>query len=821
MPYGELLRTFDLSLYVPYNLLMREWSIPSEGPLSLRIAADARLIAPDYVNDQIWELSLKGGEPPAIALQTTYGLRARSMRIFSGFGWDQARVTDPSQFITPPTVSRFLPNYLKIGCAPFTDLHVQAEYWAVDSHLMAGRFTLHNKGSEGKKLVLRLHAVLHPEESSQAMGEAVFAGANVLSGNTGSLAPVVFLAGGASVEHTAYPALTVTHTLRPGASKIWVWAHAGLHDHEASFEAARALVARPWDSEIARLELVNASIVDIQTGNLDWDVAFALAQKEALRGYVGPTPYLPHASFVVTRIPDRGYSELGDGSDYNWQWDGQTAADAYLNLPKILPVAPELAKGVILNFLSAQSADGSIDWKPGLGGQRKGALSIPLLATMAWTIYKHTEDKSFINTVFPSLVEFFEAWFTKPHDRDQDGHPEWDHTAHMAFDDNPSFTSWRRWAQRLDITKAETPDLAAYLYQESRSLIEMADLLGQTASVPELEARAARLREAIESSWSDNTCSYHFVDRDVHLSVPGSVLGMGTGQFTLDIKRSFDSPVRVLIRSSGKEGLSHAVKVFIHGRGRSNRQRVERLSERHFQWFWEFGAATSDKTYTEIERIEVVGLGDEFETEICVADFTRQDQSLLLPLWAGIPSPDRAERLVRMTLLDPERYWRPYGIPICSASDPAYSADNRQGSGGVWMLWNTMLGEALIDYGYLEEAVELVERLMGAIVHNLRVDKAFREAYNADRAEGLGERGHLSGLAPIDLFLYTLGVRLISPRKVWLRPGNSFPWTVVVSWRGLRLECLKDRTIVTFPNGQQVDVAGEEPQEVEQMLSKE
>jgi hypothetical protein len=132
-----------------------------------------------------------------------------------------------------------------------------------------------------------------------------------------------------------------------------------------------------------------------------------------------------------------------------------------------------------------------------------------------------------------------------------------------------------------------------------------------------------------------------------------------------------------------------------------------------------------------------------------------------------------------------------------------------------------MLGEALVDYGYVEEAAELVGRLMGAIIHSLRVDKSFREAYNADRLEGLGERGHLSGVAPVDLFLYTLGVRLISPHKVWLRPGNPFPWVVVVNWRGLGLECLKDRTIVTFPDGQQIEVVGDEPQEVEQILSKE
>jgi hypothetical protein len=797
---------------------MREWSIPSDGPLSLRIAADARHTVPTYIDDQIWDLVLEGGEPPAVGLQTTYGLRARSMRIFPSFGWGQASVTDPSQFASQPVVKCFLPNYLRITFAPFTDLQVDAEYWVVGSQHLAGRFTLRNLGSQEREARLRLHAVLRPGENPLAMGGMVYDGVTVLTGRTGSLAPVLFLTGGAVVEQAAYPALIVNQVLIPGATKSWLWAHVGLSEHEASFGAARTLAARPWDSEIARLELINASTVDIHTGNPEWDIALALAQKVAISCYVGPTRHLPNASFVLTRLPDRGYSERGDGKDYNWQWDGQTSVHAYVNVAQILPVAPELAKGVVNNFLASQDVDGTIDWKPGLGGQRNGALAIPLLATLTWKIYQGTEDHAFIEAAFPPLMEFLNSWFTKNHDRDQDGFPEWDHAAHAAFDDFPSFVRWRRWGQRLDIAKAETPDLASYLYRECRSLIEMARKLGQAEAIPELETKAACLRDAVENTWSDRTDSYHHIDRDLNLSVPGEVLGKGKGEFVLVIERTFDPPVRVLVRSSGAEDLSHATKVFIHGRGRRGRHRVERLTERRFQWFWEFGTATSEKTYAEIERIEVRGLSDEFETELWVADYTRQDQTLLLPLWAGIPAKERAERLVRETLLDPERFWRSYGIPSCSAQDPAYAPDNRQGAGGVWLFWNTLIGEGLTDYGYLEEAAELVRRLMEATLHSLRVDKAFREAYNADRPEGIGERDHLWGVTPVYLFLYVLGVRLISPRKVWLRGRNPFPWPVTVRWRGLELECLEDRTLVTFPNGQQVEVIGEEPQIVEQLL---
>lgn len=795
---------------------MRDWALTSESPLSLRIAADARMTSPSYVDDQIWELSLEGGEPPALALETTYGLRARGMRLFPGFRAGGQRVTDPTQFAAPPVVRRFLPNYLCVEFSPWSGIDVQAEYWVPASDLMGGRFRLRNSSLETRQVEVSLYALLRPGEDPQVMDEVTVDGVTVLSGQTGPVAPVVFLGGGSAPEREPYPALAVAAELEPGGAKSILWSHAGKSDRRASFEAARELAARPWDGEIARLELENASLVEIETGDPEWDITLALAQKVSLGCYVGPTKHLPFPSFVLTRLPDRGYSERGDGRDYSPQWDGQTALHAYFNLSQILPAAPELAKGVIRNFLAARGPAGSVDWKPGLGGQRNGAISVPLLAACTWRIYRHTEDRGFIEEVFPLLVDFYEAWFTKEHDRDQDGHPEWDHTLQAGFDDWPTFVRWRAWGQGLDITKAETPDLACYLIREGEALMAMASLIGRVDLIEGLRGRVARLRESIEAGWEEETACYHHLDRNLHRSVPGEALGSGRGQFILEVDRVFDPAVRVLARSSGEEGLSHAIQVFIHGKGRTRRHRVERLTERQFQWFWNLGTATTERAYTEIERVEVRGVSDDFQTEVLIADYTRQDQTCLLPLWAGLPDPERAGALVRKTLLDPDRFWRRFGVPNCSARDAAYAPDNREGSGGVWMLWNTMIGEGLLDHGYREEAVTLLSRLVKTTVMALRKDKSFREAYNADQPEGIGERDHLGGVAPVSLFLDLLGVRLVSPSKAWLCPDNPFPWPVRLRWRGLEIHWEDGAAGVTFPNGEQVEVHGEGLQVIEQ-----
>ena len=79
---------------------MRRWNLTQNDPLALRLAADVRLGATDYADDQIWELTLAGGEPPALALRTTYGLRARDMRLLPCFPRRDAVIMTPTN--SPP-----------------------------------------------------------------------------------------------------------------------------------------------------------------------------------------------------------------------------------------------------------------------------------------------------------------------------------------------------------------------------------------------------------------------------------------------------------------------------------------------------------------------------------------------------------------------------------------------------------------------------------------------------------------------------------------------------------------------------------------------
>lgn len=594
--------------------------------------------------------------------------------------------------------------------------------------------------------------------------------------------------GGASVT-SSVECETLEPALLVGSDGRYVFA--SRPTSTASHNLALSILSRDWDAALADIRQVNRATPEIHTGDPDWDAAFAFAYKVSLGSFVGPTPHLPHPSFVFTRIPERGYSPAGDGSDHNWQWDGQVATEAYVCLPLIATAAPELAKGVLRNYLAIQATDGFIDWKPGLAGQRNGRLCIPLLAAISWHIYLQTEDREFLREVHDGLVRFVNRWYEADNDRDMDGVPEWSNTIQSAFDDQPSFVRWRTWGQAADISTVESPDLMGYLYRAHRDLQRIERVLGYEPD-PEHQTRATHLAAELQSMWHPATRSFHFRDRDSH-TIPTHTLWLdvasesGLTAISQPISVKLPAPNRVLLRLERREqGGGGNVAVTIEGYDVDGRSATETISSEKFAWYGHLGSASGQSLWSMIERIHVIGLdGEIVHIKASTPDLSRQDQTLLLPLWAGMLDENQVRLLVEQTVTDPRRYWRRYGMPNCSALDPAYRADNREGSGGVWMMWNTMIGEGLVAAGYRNEAADLVTRLMKAMINTLKTEKCFREAYNPDVLQGLGDRDYLWGVAPCYLFMQTVGIRIVGRDKVYLAGYNPFPWALTVRQNGV------------------------------------
>jgi hypothetical protein len=786
---------------------MREWNLHAGDPLALTLVSDARLGATDYFDDQIWELTFEMGDPAALSLATTYGLRARSARLFPRFSEGEVQRTNPDEFSKAPEIRSIFPNWISLTFSPFPDINVLAEYWVPHSHAIAGRMTVTNHGKNERRLRLEMIGQLTPVDG-QRMAPFEMSAVTLLSGYSGGLSPVLFMTGGAKAGTGPYPSLALPMQLEPDSQRQIIWVQAALAERELSFAMARELAAQKWDAIKSRIEMLNAGNVEIFTGDPNWDAAFMLSQKQAASLLVGPTPQLPHVSFVLTRQPDQGFSLRGDGSDYSHLWNGQPLMEAAYLADTLLPLAPEMVKDLVRNYLAVQAEDGSIDWKPGLGGQRGRLLAPPLLASLVWRIYGHTEDRAFLEETLAPLRRFVLSWLSRSHDRDGDGMPEWDHTLQAGLDYHPVYSRWQTVSLGVDITTAESPSLGALLYEECQALLRIAEETGREAETAGIADMAQKIRSRVEAAWEAEEAGYFDVDRDTHQSSLGELILDVKGSGSFLIQHSYPKPARLVIQVRTDETIRRRPLLFLHGKNLSGNRRVERINDDQFRWIPGLGQLTGKYVYSYLERLEVRNLEPEDQITIRSVNYHTADVTSLAPLWAGIPDAERAGKLVDQTITNPSLFWRSYGLP--TSPRPAEDVD-QPACWSVNLPWNRLVIEGLIRYGYREQAAQLLTRQISAIVKSLTQDRTFRRAYHADQGDGLGEFTALSGIAPVGLFLETLGVRLISPLRVGLSGINPYPWPVTVKYRGLTILRQKDKTIVIFPDNQTVTVTDPEP----------
>ncbi|HSD62698.1 MAG TPA: trehalase family glycosidase [Ignavibacteriaceae bacterium] len=112
-------------------------------------------------------------------------------------------------------------------------------------------------------------------------------------------------------------------------------------------------------------------------------------------------------------------------------------------------------------------------------------------------------------------------------------------------------------------------------------------------------------------------------------------------------------------------------------------------------------------------------------------DLKRKEIIGFLPLWAGIADGEQAESLVEH-LKNPDEFQRDNGIPTLAADDSYY---NPQGywNGPVWVQWNYMIFRGLLKYGYVDEARQIMDKVVTIMITLLKSDHWFWEMYSPDQ----------------------------------------------------------------------------------------
>jgi len=786
---------------------MRIWNLSPEDPYHLTLAADARLSEPSFTNDHIWELHLGGGTNKVLDASTCYGGRAVEMHLFPRFHHGGVTLTDPHLFYQPLALNAFYPNYCRLTSQPFEGIETCHEYWVPSSQVIAGRVQFKNLASGVCSFAFELAGWLKPLGEGQVMSPATIGINTVLAGRTQSLWPVCFITGGPHPSEATYPGLLLYITLRPGESHTFTWACASLYDRTESFEVAKQVCENAWDASINRVERLNESQeLEISTGNSDWDAVLAFSQRAAFGLFYPSNVQLPFSSVVTNKLPEQGYS-THDGKDYV-AWGGITGFEALYLSNLVLPGAPELVEGLLRNFLATQAADGRVNGVASLAGLRSAWQVQPILAELCWRIAQCCADTAWLTDIFPALGNYLNAWLSLAFDKDGDGFPEFQDLSQIGIDFDLSPVEKISSPTGLFISQTESPALAALLYNECQAMIHLSRLVHHEEYLPWLTSSADRLQTQVSETWDQAGATYRYRDAVTHRCEENPCLLhlKGAGKFVPE--RNLKSSSRVFayikIHHAGRRHLS----IVIHGNGKRGKM-IESLKADQFEWRLGEAWCAGSREFDSISDVKVTGLEAGDEGWLGGLKFRQEDVSLLLPLWADLPTSQQAKKLVDRTLS--KRYLGRYGL---SARPLSNRAAKNVADGQVNLLMNLLVGEGLVRYGYQELAADLVGRILDAQAATLKKEKGFRHSFDANSGKPVGERNYLLGLAPLDLFLKALGVQRIEKDKVLIQGINPFSRPVTVKYRGMTIQRLNDKTVVTFANGQSVTVSGPGPHKV-------
>ena len=122
--------------------------------------------------------------------------------------------------------------------------------------------------------------------------------------------------------------------------------------------------------------------------------------------------------------------------------------------------------------------------------------------------------------------------------------------------------------------------------------------------------------------------------------------------------------------------------------------------------------------------------------------------SSFLPLWAGIPTKEQAQRIVEENLLDENAFWAPFGVRTLSKYEKMYrivgTCNPSSWQGGVWILSNYFVFKGLMRYGYTAEATDLASKTLNLLQRDFDLNQAFHEYYHPETAEGVFHKGFTS-----------------------------------------------------------------------------
>lgn len=120
----------------------------------------------------------------------------------------------------------------------------------------------------------------------------------------------------------------------------------------------------------------------------------------------------------------------------------------------------------------------------------------------------------------------------------------------------------------------------------------------------------------------------------------------------------------------------------------------------------------------------------------------------IMVLWAKIATKEQAKRAVRENICRRDIFWANYGIRSLSPLEPMYKIAKTGNPscwlGPVWGIQNWICFEALIRYGFYDEAKELAVNTITLFGKDIQKNGCMHEYYHPNTGEGVNNPGFLN-----------------------------------------------------------------------------
>jgi hypothetical protein len=772
-------------------------AVNRDGPQAFILAPDGNFLAFTAENDQIWALSLDASDIAPFYLQTTYHLRARSMRLFPNIVVDHQRLTKPEHFSLLPTVTGYTPGTLEVSYSFIHGIDVQLSCFIPEPDTLVGTINISNSAQTSITLDCEMVAILIPMGKGSPTHPERVGGNQILAGETDDLFPVLFMSAGPSGTNNPYPALCAEVSIEPGQSVGLHWALVSKTSQAASLKSARQWASPTWHKE-AQIQIKSHAghTIHITTGERDWDTAFYLAQANALTHLVNPDAEGSKPTFIRTRLPDKPMLFRPEIEAL----DNLTLLDILHLAQVILPAHQAHLSQLVGQFINRVDDQGMLASRVHRGFTGSPINEAPLLATLCLMLYEINQDDEFLRQAFPALRRFFDSGWLAKRDSNPTCPPHWENPAQLQLETGLfNFDIWDATGKGLDIRTTLSPALAAMLHREAQALQKIAQILGDRSARLHYGKIRKKYQDEILALWDDEQKLFTYRDLQSRRSPTREIYYPGHVQPQLSIKKHFIQPQRLQIHLNTADERTRACVVYIEGRDHEGEQIKEQFRAPELRWVAGQAHLTTHHLFSELISLSFEGFNQEDRFLIETADYSQPDISCFLPLWSGGLTKEQSTALIN-THIDWLKPGYVYGIPETWPGEHPLPVGLRE---QVSVLWNSLIIDGLTREGLQQEAAAGFSNQMKAILHGLKDFKGFFPAHDLAGGFPQGQANAITGLAPLYLFLKISGIKLIRPDRVAIWGCNPFPWPIEVRWQGLWVRREDIHTQIIFPDGTQ------------------